>query len=50
MGFYKEMISGPKNDSSKRPVWRRVVFSLPVFVRYTIFFNVVEKKSTLQCF
>ena len=37
MGFYIERISDLQNDSRKGPVIKLVMFSLPVFARYTIF-------------
>ena len=45
VGFHTERISDLQNDSSKGPVCKLVMFSLPVFVRYTIFCNVGEKIS-----
>ena len=43
MSFYIETISGLQRDSSKGPVWKLIIFSLPDFERYTTFFNVGQK-------
>ena len=43
MGFYIERISDLQNDSSKGPVWKLVMFPLPVFCKVYTIFNVGEK-------
>ena len=51
MGFYIETISGLQSDRGKGPVWKFIIFSLPVFMRYATFLMWVKKyKSTQQCF
>ena len=45
MGFYIETISGLQSDSSRGPVLKFIIFSLPVFERYPTFLVLIKKIS-----